>query len=550
MNNVLLLTRLQILESIGGFRATIEKRAGKSGALLGTAIIGLFVFVGVAWMGYAAYGLLGGPGLDKAVFDALFIACGALTFVFSLPAILGSFFSSSDINDLLALPVSPFAIVFSKALSALTSSYLWTLVFIAGPLAGWGIASGAGIHYWVTYLLAVIFTPMMPTAYAGTIAIIVASVFKGVRRKDTVTTITTVLTLAISVGGVFISNQFRSSSGIAAVLGSMSEGMGSVVMAFPAYGFAVYGLSHPDPLGWLMFALLSLAAFAVFVVVARVLYLRIVTSLSSGGGSAAYDGAEAQRQAPAFKSLVMCEVRKIARNSSVLLYYVGYPVLLSPLMFGIMLVNGSLRESLAKLGAVNADVTDMVTGFALAAITFLIVLFTTSNRLAATAVSRDGSNWMHMKFIPVPMITQVRAKILPAFVVSALIVTIFSGVGAYILVGILHVNALMSVCGFVLALGASWLMTCVQALHESRNPNVEWGNDDDVNIKTLKGGGGELRALLVGLVYSLLPLLVTPLVGLDPTVFMPVLAVAAALVAVVLGNRFLATAAHNIETFE
>ena len=107
MNSVLLLTRLQIMESIGGFRAAIEKRAGKSGALLGTAIIGLIVFAGVAWLGYAAYGLLGGPGLDKAVFDALFIACGALTFVFSLPAILGSFFSSSDINDLLALPVSP-----------------------------------------------------------------------------------------------------------------------------------------------------------------------------------------------------------------------------------------------------------------------------------------------------------------------------------------------------------------------------------------------------------------------------------------------------------
>lgn len=550
MNSVLLLTRLQIMESIGGFRAAIEKRAGKSGALLGTAIIGLFVLAGVAWLGYAAYGLLGGPGLDKAVFDALFIACGALTFVFSLPAILGSFFSSSDINDLLALPVSPFAIVFSKALSALTSSYLWTLVFIAGPLAGWGIAAGAGGHYWVTYLLAVIFTPMMPTAYAGTIAIIVASVFKGVRRKDTVTTIATLLTLAISMGGFFISNQLRSSSGIAATLGSMSEGMGSVVMAFPAYGFAVYGLSHPDPLGWLMFALLSLAAFAVFVVVARVLYLRIVTSLSAGGESATYNSALTQGQTPVFKSLVICEVRKIARNSSVLLYYVGYPVLLSPLMFGIMLVNGSLRESLTKLGAVNADVTDMITGFALAAITFLIVLFTTSNRLAATAVSRDGSNWTHMKFIPVPMITQVRAKVLPAFVVSALIVTIFSGVGAYILVGILHANALMSVCGFVLALGAAWLMTCVQALHESRNPNVEWGNDDDVNIKTLKGGGGELRALLVGLIYSLLPLLVTPLVGLDPIVFMPVVAVVAAVVAAILGNRFLVIAARNIEEFE
>ena len=73
---------------------------------------------------------------------------------------------------------------------------------------------------------------------------------------------------------------------------------------------------------------------------------------------------------------------------------------------------------------------------------------------------------------------------------------------------------------------------------------------DNLNIKTLGGGGATLRALLVGFVYTVLPLLVTPLVSLDPYVFMPILAVAGVVVAVVVGRLLLSITARNIEVYE
>ncbi len=77
------------------------------------------------------------------LFSTLLIACGCMTFIFSLPNILGSFFATSDATDLLPLPVTPMAIAISKALQALASSYVWTLAFVAGPLVGWGIGGPA-----------------------------------------------------------------------------------------------------------------------------------------------------------------------------------------------------------------------------------------------------------------------------------------------------------------------------------------------------------------------------------------------------------------------
>ena len=163
MNSVLLLTKLQLMQTFGGILSSVEKRAGAHGAFAGTIIIGALLLGGIGWLGWSAYGLVGTLGLSKAIYNILFMVAGTLTFAFTLPTVLGSFFGSSDTADLLALPVSPLSIVVSKALGTLATSYVWTAVFIVAPLAGWGIAGtlagGLTYRFWVVYVLAVIFCP-------------------------------------------------------------------------------------------------------------------------------------------------------------------------------------------------------------------------------------------------------------------------------------------------------------------------------------------------------------------------------------------------------
>ena len=54
----------------------------------------------------------------------------------------------------------------------------------------------------------------------------------------------------------------------------------------------------------------------------------------------------------------------------------------------------------------------------------------------------------------------------------------------------------------------------------------------------------------MGLIYAALPLATTPLLHLDPVVFMPVLAVVGVVAAVILGRVLLTATVHNIEAFE
>lgn len=547
MNSIVLLTRLQLMQTIGGIRAALEKRTGSNGVIAGTVVIGVMALAGLGWLGYTAFGILGGTEMSKGVFDTLFLGVGAFTFMFSVPTILGTFFGASDTNDLLALPVTSLAIVLSKALSALAASYLWTMLFIAGPLAGWGIAAGAGPSYWIAYLASVLFAPLMPTAYSGIISILIASAFKRVRRKDAITTITTIITLVGSLAIFLLSQRFSSSSGeLSAAFQQLALTLGGIVMAFPAYGYAVYALQNTDPLGIMLFILISVASFALFVVIARTLYIRVITSLSSGGGNAqAYDGTQAQEATPILKSMVRVEVHKVMRNSSIFLNYVVYPAVVTPGLFAFMFFSGSV----SKLSEVLPMVVEHYSGAFIAFILLFIVLDTCGNKIATTAISREGSNWTHMKFLPIPYETQVRAKMLPGFFLSAIISVFFVGVMGFLLVTQGGMNIMLVACCLVMALAINWLMACVGIWNDSRKPNLDWGNDGDVVANAVGGGGGELRTFLVGFLFMLLPI-ITLFVKVDVAILMPVIALASGGLALLLGNRLLAIAARNLQSLE
>ena len=550
MNSIFLLTRLQVMQSLGGLRATIEKRTGPQGAMAGVMLIGAALVGFLGWGGFKVYELLGSsPALSATVYNLLFTVVGALTFVFSLPMVLSSFFGSSDINDLLSLPVSELSISLSKALGALAASYLWTLLLVAGPLAGWGIASGAGLHYWVMYLLALVFTPFMPTAYAGTLAIIVASLFKRLRRRDTITTMTTVISLVLSVGLYFVSRTFSAGKGIDEALGGLSQTMGSVVMAFPAYGFAVYGLQHPDPLSCLFFVLVSVGAFAVFVLVARMLYMRIAMSLtSSGGHAAAFEGYQGQSSS-AFSALARVEVYKLVRNSSVVLNFIIYPLIIIPVMIGMSVMGGNFNGIVEGVSKVP-DLNSWLSGLAMPIITFCALISVTSNRSASTAFSRDGSNWIHVKYIPVPLATQIRAKILPGFVVSAIIDTLVIVAASVALMVLMGMSPIVGISAWAISMACVWLFTCLGVWYDAKNPNVDWGNDGEVNVKNLKTTGLELVMIVIAILFSLPLVLTSPLVGLDPMVFGPVIAVVCAVATLVACRVLLAATERSVQMME
>ncbi len=561
MNNIILLTRIQLKQSLGAMFDRSDKRksgSGKSSGRVGLIVSAIVIVALVALMGvggYFGYKLLHFiPGATEALVSILLLASAIFTFFLGVPSTLSSFFASSDIDDLLPLPLTELSISVSKALSSLASSYVAPALFLIGPLAGWGVAAGAGPLYWVALVLIVICAPMIPVAYAGIISILLASVFKKLRSKDTVTTLATVVSIAVALVASFSGQLFNGGGQETASMLMGAQGVvGGALTAFPAYLFAGDALDG-DAVALLLYVVISLAVFAVFILFSRVMYLRIVTRLSSGGHAAkAYAGEVGSRSTSVLMTLVRADVAKVKRTSALFLTQFAYPVLIMVFCVGIAAWRSlsHIAEDLPGLIASNPTAGDtLIAPFALSGVLVFAALMSMANRLSQTAVSREGSNWCHMKYIPVPYETQLRAKTVIGMVGCALVVLVGLGMVMGYLIVVVHASPLFLICGIVLAASAIWLSACVGVAADCSAPRVTWGNDSEANNKTAGGGGGTIRSLVVYLVIGLLPLLGSVFTGLDPYIVIPAVSVAAAVVSFFLSRRFISRAARNLASFE
>ena len=548
MGKVLLLTKVllkQNLATMFGLDNTRRKRSSRS-SLLATGIIAVVLLAITGGLGYAL-GSFGHPfGIGRSLLSLLLGSVGIIMFMLTIPSVLGSFYASSDVEDLLPLPLSPSSIVTAKSITALVSSYVFPTMILLGPLVGWGIAAGSGAFYWLTVIVIVLFAPLLPFAYAGIISMLIARVSKAARRKDVVTTITTVISIAIVIVCMLTQQYFNDPSSVASLaqFGGVAHGL---IAAFPSYGFAVDAASSSSLPALLLFIVISIAGFAVFIAFAQLVFLRTVTSLSSSGGkSRSYGGEVGKTSGSVGKAILRTDLKRTFRTPALWLNQVLMPILIMAIATVSMCMQAlpPLTQSLGAMGG---------TGIALAAsltcsMTVLLAgLVGGANRLAGTVISREGSNWDHVKTIPVPYERLLKAKMVPGIIVNMVLI-IVPTIALIVPMTIAGLPPLVLVCTVVLSCALAWLSGCLAVSSDTVNPRVSWGNDAEIDNKTVGGGAGLIRGYIATIIYAALPLV--SLVGLSWMVVLPVVAIVGVVIALVLGRVFIKKAARNLAELE
>ncbi|MGI6220481.1 MAG: hypothetical protein ACOYIP_01210 [Coriobacteriales bacterium] len=548
MSKVFLLTKVLLKQNLAtmlGLDNTRRKRSSRS-SLLATGIIAIVLLAITGGLGYGVGSFGGSLGLGRPLLSLLLGSVGVIMFMLTIPSVLGSFYASSDVEDLLPMPLSAASIVTAKGITALISSYVFPTMILLGPLLGWGIAVGGSAFYWLTVVAIVLFAPLLPFSYAGIVSMLIARVSKAARRKDVVTTITTVISIAIVIVCMLTQQFFNDASSVASLarFGGVAHGL---IAAFPSYGFAVDAASTSSLPALLLFIVISLAGFAVFVAFAQLVYLRTVTSLSSSGGrSRAYGGEVGKASGSVGRAILRADLRRTFRTPALWLNQALVPVIIMAIATGSMCMQAipPLMESMAGLRDSGIALASALT----CSMTVLLAgLVGGANRLSGTVVSREGSNWDFMKMIPVPYGRLLKSKMLPGLIVNMvlLIVPICALVVPLIAAGL---PPLVLACTIVLGCALAWLSSCLAVSSDTANPRVSWGNDAEIDNKTVGGGAGLLRAYIATVVYAALPLIA--LTGAPWTIVLPVIAVVGLVLAIVLGRLFLRKAARNLAELE
>ena len=248
----------------------LEETFGKSKIntwlmVLGMAIIIALLSMPFAFIVGALYEPFAAIGQEGYLLSILLFLGATVTFIFGINAIMNTFYFSNDVEQILPLPFKGSQIVFGKFLSVLIDMYLYAGILVL-PLIAYGVASKAGLVYYIYALLALIITPILPMILASLICMVLMRFTSLSKHKDAFRMLSGTLMFALIIG-FNIFSQSRKSDSDEAMVNLVSSGnnslMDSVTNVLITSKFAARGLLYSNELKGLLFILVPLTSLTI-----------------------------------------------------------------------------------------------------------------------------------------------------------------------------------------------------------------------------------------------------------------------------------------------
>ncbi len=443
----------------------------------------LFLSMGMSTgsFAYLLYDSLSMYGFQSLIIRLAVPASGITVFMFGIFYVMNVFFFSRDIENYLFLPVRPGEILMSKFLVALVYQYFIYGMLFMPVLLVYGFLDKAGPLFYLYVLIVTLFVPVLPMVAASLIAMIIMRAGKGIKNKDRFNMIAGVLGLTISLGfsfGIQYLAQRATTGNMVITDLSQLPAIKVTSLAFPTSYLASEALVAYDGFSGLMFLLaliaVSLLSMAVFYVVGNAIYFKgVMGVLDSSSRRKKLSTGELDKETSSKPILLAYSLKELKLLMRTPAYFMN--CVLVSLIFPLFFIIPFLID-----GPDSADIKEIMvflrsTGDAnlLVVMTALGLLLGGLNIISSTSISREGKNFFFMKYVPVPYMTQLYAKILSSFYVE--------GVAAVILYGLLillfkpsMIVVLLSIPLFILA---SIFMNQFSIAIDVYMPKLEWDSE-------------------------------------------------------------------------
>ena len=493
MKNTLYLTKVLFLNSFGLNFSNKEKKNKKSISRAAYIFLMLFLilFVGAPMllmgigMGFSFNEIgktLEGVNVVLEGFKSFLPLMSIMILLFSIFGIISTFFLSSDMETLLALPFKPKEIIIAKFINSLTSVYLIEVMMFLPILIGIGLGASLNILYYFNILLVTIFLPMVPLAIFG---ILLTSLMRYTalnRVKDKIQYVimlfVIVFAVAIEIGSTSMGE--GSMDDMANLIVNQSNAL-SYVMFFTLPASIALGTENILlSIGcMLIFIIMSIGFVILFGLIGEKIYIKGVLGkpqLKIKNKKEEKVELKEEKKTSIFKELVKNEWRTVNRSPIYNMNLV-LPVFLMPIILGVSMFAGfsEVDEVGTLTEFINGfkEIIDFGVGNVLVFTVAILSFFTSMSMSSSTAISRDGKNAYFNKIIPVEPMTIINAKVILGIIlgfIPCLLVTI-----------ILLALGLMNVLDFILINIPLFLFNVVTnyigIYIDLKRPKLEWENE-------------------------------------------------------------------------
>jgi ABC-2 type transport system permease protein len=481
-----------------------------SSAFTRIAVSLLFLFLIPSMMigiGFFIAALMGGLkqiGQEGVVLSWGIALNSAVVFVFGVFYIISSFYFSSDVEDLLPLPLKPRQIMGAKFLVVTLYEYFTTAIIFVPLLITYGIKTGSGLLYYLYGLIIFLLMPVTPLAVASILVMLIMRFTNLSRHKDLFTILGGVLAVFIGLGVNVVMQSTMRSMSPEQLMELVQQGNNSLIgvssSIFPTSRWAaeamIFSGNTNGFLNFLIFTGFSIAVYLLLLWLGELIYLRGVVGLSETGSRrnkiSREDLEKSIVKGPAVRTYTMVELKLLFRTP---IYFVNCVLInfLWPVIFVLpLLVQTEDTDVLKQLtGVLNKPGME---GIILAGAFAMALFLGGTNAVTSTAISREGQELFVKKYLPISYSKQLTAKVISGFVLGSI------GILGMVIFGVFMFK--MSPWLGLLILATGWLPILLTSysglLIDLFNPKLIWDNEQ----KAVKQNMNVLYNMIIGVIIA------------------------------------------------
>ncbi|MCL2709113.1 MAG: hypothetical protein FWF03_08370, partial [Defluviitaleaceae bacterium] len=363
------------------------------------------------------YGLFAPTGdLAYATGTMLNLLC-VVIFIFTLFSAPSIYYLSKDVGFLLPLPIRPAQIIGAKFIVSLVYEYVFALFLLAPMYAAYVVKMPAPALT-INMALAFAALPVAPMVYATVIVMLLMRLSGFGKNRDAYNMVVGVAAICFGLAVTMYSSNLNliTTEQVVSMVDGNRGALGALKSIFPGSVYAGRAIADADFLAQAADLLISALTAAAFIMLAQLIYFKGVVGVSESNApqgrmtrEGIMRGAYERKILPSY---FMKEILTLVRSPVAFLNCVLIVFILPPLTAAPMLMN--MGGAGADLGFnLSIDFSDpRVFAVAMSVAAAAGLLMSSVAMAAPTSISREGSNYIFMKYIPVPYAAQIEAKAL------------------------------------------------------------------------------------------------------------------------------------------
>lgn len=441
-------------------------------------------------------------------FILMFIA--GFSIIFGLSVILNVFYFSNDMNYLLPFPMEPWEIIASKFTVAYINESVMEFMVILSALIGYMLATKVSLIGIILCVFGMLTIPILPLVYCGIISIIMMTFTGIVKNKDSVHKIMGIATVVLvvaafvsvsAVGGLDIDNY-------AVSLKDGTNGLYNILSVIFLHVSLLCDAMSGKYLSLIIYVAVNIFAIAIFLLLAQKFYFVGVVGLTASGKSKMLSAQKVvlkhSKVLNKSASYLKKEVLMLLRTPAFLMNCVLINFLWPALLYAVYMLQGSSKLFKSLLYNYREGNEKMIVYVPV--IVFVIsILITSANAIASSAITREGTGYVFMKYIPMSIREQLLIKGVVSIIISQICMSLYI-VASSVLLNISFGNCIFyNVISFI----GIVFVTFMGITLDTVNPKLLW--DDEINA--LRGNSTIffgmayamiLAAIMLGMAYLLL----------------------------------------------